>query len=362
MRFVDEVEIWVKGGDGGAGCVSFRREKYVPRGGPDGGDGGRGGDVVLRVSPHLNTLYHFRKRRRFAAQKGQAGRGKNQHGRNGEDLVVEVPLGTLVRDAETGSLLADLDHLGATYVVARGGAGGKGNARYVSATRRAPRFAQPGRPGQERRVILELKLMADVGLVGPPNAGKSTLLSRISAARPKIADYPFTTLTPNLGVVELGPAETMVVADIPGLIEGAHQGAGMGIEFLKHIERTSVLLFLVDLARGPEGAVEDFRMAAGELAQYSAQLLEKPWLLAFNKVDAAPEGAVEEAMELLRAQELPHGLSLDERPCGPLFAISAVSGEGLDDLLSCLGRLVRLTRERRMDGEGAEPGLDGGAW
>ncbi len=354
MRFVDEVQIYVKGGDGGAGCVSFRREKYVPRGGPDGGDGGKGGDVVLQVNTHLNTLYHFRKKRRFVAGKGQAGRGKNQHGRGGADLVIEVPQGTLVKDASTGMVLADLASPEARYVVARGGTGGKGNARFATSTRQAPRHAQPGLPGEEKEVVLELKLMADIGLVGPPNAGKSTLLSRISSARPKIADYPFTTLTPNLGVVEVGPGETLVVADIPGLIEGAHLGAGMGIEFLRHIERTSVLLFMVDLSQGAEAAVDDFFTTCRELEGYPASLLEKPWLLAFNKVDAAGAGEFDRAVALVEAKGLPGSMSRGVG-CGPFFAVSAVTGQGVDDLLRCAAGVVAALEDT--EGEQGEEGV-----
>ncbi len=304
----------------------------MPRGGPDGGDGGDGGNVIFRVDPGLNTLYAFRHRRRFVAQRGKGGRGKKQHGRCGEDLIIRVPPGTLVRDMDTGLILIDLKEPGQTWVAARGGKGGRGNARFVSSTRQAPRYAQPGTPGQERRLSLELKLLADVGLLGLPNAGKSTLLSRISAARPKIADYPFTTLTPQLGVVELSDTRTMVVADIPGLIEGAHQGVGMGLEFLRHVERTAVLLYVVDCSQGGEEALRDFLIVREEIREYHAQLLEKPQVLALNKIDILEE------KDIMRAEAIFKGQDME------IFPISAITGSGVQELLEGLYRLVRHAR------------------
>ncbi len=337
MDFVDQAEIFVKAGDGGPGCISFRREKYVPRGGPDGGDGGKGGDVVFEVDPGLNTLHAFRHRRSFKAERGQGGRGKNQHGRSGKDVIVRVPPGTLVKDSETGLVLADLTEPGQRWVAARGGKGGRGNARYVTSTRQAPRYAQPGTMGEERRLLLELKLLADVGLIGSPNAGKSTLLSRISAARPKIADYPFTTLTPQLGVVDLGDDRTMVVADIPGLIEGAHGGVGMGLDFLRHVERTAVLLYVVDCSLGAEGALKDFLTIRDEVRAYHAPLLEKPQALALNKIDIVREEDIQAAARALAA----HGILV--------YPISAVTGQGVPALLEALYGMVTEARKAEVD-------------
>ncbi len=337
MNFIDQAEIYVKAGDGGQGCISFRREKFVPRGGPDGGDGGKGGDIVFKVDTGLNTLHIFRHRRRFVAQRGKGGKGKKQHGRSGEDVIVRIPQGTLVKDAATGLVLADLTEPGQTWIAARGGKGGRGNARFVSATRQAPRYAQPGTPGQERHLLLELKLLADVGLLGSPNAGKSTLLSRISAASPKIADYPFTTLTPQLGVVELSDLRTMVVADIPGLIEGAHQGMGMGLDFLRHVERTAVLLYVVDCSLGTEGALKDFLTVREEIRAYHAPLLEKPQALALNKIDIVEEKDIIDTMNRLSSQNM------------KIFPISASTGKGIQDLLEGLYRMVTLAREAEIN-------------
>jgi GTP-binding protein len=315
MRFVDEVKIHVRAGDGGKGCVSFRREKYVPRGGPDGGDGGKGGDVVLKATSAKQTLLDFHFQSQFKADRGAIGRGKQQTGKNGKDCALLVPVGTQVRDADSGELLGDLtqddDHL----VIAKGG----------QATRRTPRIAQPGRPGEERHIILEIKLLADVGLIGLPNGGKSTLISRISAARPKIADYPFTTLVPNLGVVRLGLDESMVVADIPGLIEGAHRGAGLGLKFLRHIERTLVLVHIIDISgweRGVQAIVDNYHQVNHELGQFNSELLDKPQMVALNKIDLLADRAPLE--ELLAAF----------REMGPaVHAISAVTGEGTQELI-----------------------------
>ena len=325
MRFVDEVKIHVRAGDGGKGCVSFRREKYVPRGGPDGGDGGNGGDVVIKATSAKQTLLDFHFKSHFKADRGAIGRGKQQTGKSGQDCTLLVPVGTQVRDADSGELLGDLTQDDDNLVIAKGGLGGKGNMRFATSTRRAPRIAQPGRPGEERHIILELKLLADVGLIGLPNAGKSTLISRISAARPKIADYPFTTLVPNLGVVQLGMDESMVVADIPGLIEGAHQGAGLGLKFLRHIERTLVLVHIIDISgweRGVQSMVDNYDQVNYELAQFSSELLDKPQVVALNKIDLLADRAPVE--ELLAAF----------RELGPpVHAISAVTGEGTQELI-----------------------------
>ncbi len=281
--FYDQAHIHVKAGDGGDGCVAFRREKYVPYGGPAGGDGGKGGNVVLYVDPHLNTLYRFSRQRRFEAARGEHGRGKNQHGAAGDDVRIPLPPGTLVYDAATGDLLGDLTEPGQELVVARGGRGGRGNARFATPTNQAPRIAEHGEPGEERDLRLELKLLADVGLVGMPNAGKSTFLAATTAARPKIADYPFTTLEPNLGVVVLDDQTQFVLADLPGLIEGASEGKGLGLEFLRHVERTRVLIHLLDgLSADP---LADFAAINRELAAFGHGLAEKPQLVVFNKMD-----------------------------------------------------------------------------
>ncbi|MBI4216284.1 MAG: GTPase ObgE [Chloroflexi bacterium] len=316
---IDQVSLRIRGGNGGNGAVSFRREKFVPKGGPDGGDGGDGGSVILVADPSLNTLWSFRGRRLLETESGEPGRGKNQHGRSGTDLVALVPVGTLVKD-EGGEVLADLTQAGRRVVVAEGGRGGKGNARYTSPTQRAPRFAQRGEKGVEREVILELKLLADVGIVGYPNVGKSSLLAAVSAARPKIADYPFTTLEPVLGVVSLGP-QAAVWGDIPGLIEGAHRGAGLGDQFLRHIERARVLVHVLDGSRpDPRG---DWERLNRELVLYNPQLGEKPQVLAVNKLD------LPEVRE--RRQEIEKAL----KPLGlPLFFISAAAREGLAPLVA----------------------------
>jgi GTPase len=286
MKFVDEVKVHVQSGDGGNGCLSFRREKYVPRGGPDGGDGGKGGDVVFKVSNRKRTLLDFRYRHLFKASSGRHGQGQNKHGRRGESLVLEVPPGTIIRDYYSGEMLIDLSAEGQEWVGARGGAGGRGNARFVSSTRQVPRIAEDGQPGEERELLLELKLIADVGLVGFPNVGKSTLIAAVSAARPKIADYPFTTLVPNLGVVQGETGTPFVVADIPGLIEGAHEGAGLGMRFLRHIERTRVLVHLIDVSAIPEEApLRPLQQIEHELRSYSGALDHKVRIVALNKVD-----------------------------------------------------------------------------
>jgi GTP-binding protein len=320
--FLDEVHIFVKAGDGGRGCVSFRREKYVPRGGPNGGDGGHGGSVVVKASSHFATLAHLYNRHHVKARRGEHGRGSNQTGASGEVVVIEVPCGTVVSDIDSREVLADLVGDGHELVAAQGGRGGRGNQHFATPTAQAPRFAEPGGEGEERHIKLELRLLADVGLIGLPNAGKSTLLSRISAARPKVADYPFTTLVPHLGVVSLsGGARSLVFADLPGLIAGAHAGAGLGHRFLRHVERCRVLLHLVDLASevGVSNQVETLRR---ELELFDEDLLQRAVLLVGTKVDALADRArVDELKAFARSNKL------------PFLAISAVSGEGLPEML-----------------------------
>src|SRR5215469_8363187 len=300
--FIDEVRILVKAGDGGNGCLAFRREKYVPRGGPSGGDGGRGGDVILVATEHQNTLLQFRYNPEHKAERGRHGEGSNRTGAEGRSIEVAVPVGTVVYDDATGERLYDFTHEGERFRVARGGRGGRGNARFATATHQAPTEHEPGRPGEEKRLRLELKLLADVGLVGFPNAGKSTLISRISAARPKIADYPFTTLEPNLGVAQVEGYRTFVVADVPGLIEGAHTGAGLGIQFLRHIERTRLLAHLVDVSEASgRDPVHDFEVVLEELASFSEDLAAKPMIVVATKMDAAQDP--ERVASLRRAAE-----------------------------------------------------------
>ncbi len=328
--FIDEVTIYVKAGDGGNGCMAFRREKYVPRGGPSGGDGGRGGDVVLVSSQHVNTLLHFRFNPEHHAERGRHGEGSNRTGRDGVPVELKVPVGTVVHDAETGEVLHDFTAPGDVFVLARGGRGGRGNARFATSTHQAPREHEPGKPGEERRLRFELKLLADVGLVGFPNAGKSTLISRISAARPKVADYPFTTLEPHLGVVSVGDQRTFVVADIPGLIEGAHLGHGLGTQFLKHIERTKLLAHLVDVSEASgRDPVSDFEVVMRELASFSEALAAKPMLVVAAKMDVAQDAARVEALRRLAG----------ERGLG-FYAISSVTGEGIERLKQGMGEAV----------------------
>ncbi len=337
--FVDEVDIHVTAGDGGRGCLSFRREKYVPRGGPDGGDGGAGGSVYIVATPRKNTLVDFRFHPEFEARRGGHGQGANKTGQTGEDLDIEVPIGTLVYEKSPEGagleLIADLAEEGQRVLIAKGGRGGMGNARFATSTNRAPRKTQPGEPGEERFLRLQLKLLADVGLVGFPNAGKSTLIARISAARPKIADYPFTTLTPNLGVVTLSDDRSFVVADVPGLIQGAHQGQGLGHQFLRHIERTKVLIHLVDVS-GASGRdpVQDFETIAEELRLFDPKVAAKPQLVAANKVDALDEP---ERLHALEQHVVRKGL--------PFFRISAVTGEGVGQLLEMSWREIAAVRE-----------------
>lgn len=334
MQFVDYVKIHIKAGDGGRGCVSFRREKYVPKGGPNGGDGGRGGHIIIRAENRLNTLLDLRYRHLYQSQRGEHGMGKNMHGKDGEDLIIPVPVGTMIKEEETGNILADLDLEGKEVIAARGGRGGQGNAHFATATRQVPRFAQPGEEGEEKSLVIELKLLADVGLIGFPNAGKSTLISVISAARPKIADYPFTTLQPNLGVVKPNDFRSFVVADIPGLIEGAHAGSGLGFQFLRHVERTSLLLHLVDISVMSSGdPVDNLGKINRELELYDAKLAEKPQIVVATKLDAADTGRLDRLEEYCKNSGI------------AIFAISAATGKGIKGLI----RYVAKRLEERND-------------
>ena len=337
MKFVDEATIDVKAGDGGNGAVSFRREKYIPFGGPDGGDGGDGGSVWVVADSGLNTLADFRYERRFQAQRGENGRGRNCTGKAGEDCIIRVPVGTLVYEEDTGELMGDLVEDGQRLLVARGGFHGLGNVRYKSSTNRAPRQSKPGTPGEQRSLRLELKLLADVGLLGKPNAGKSTLIRAISAARPKVADYPFTTLYPNLGVVRVEAHRSFVVADIPGLIEGAAEGAGLGVQFLKHLSRTGLLLHLVDMAP-PDGSdpVEDVKTIARELEKFSAELGGRERWLVLNKIDMVPEGERE-----ARCRDVVQRLGWE----GPVFEISALAKQGTQELVYAIMDVIERRRE-----------------
>jgi GTP-binding protein len=341
--FIDEAKIRVKAGDGGNGCVAFRREKFVPRGGPSGGDGGTGGDVLMESSERHNTLVHFRFNPEYKAQRGRHGEGSNRTGREGESVLLKVPVGTIVYDDDTGEKVHDFSQPDDRIIIARGGRGGRGNARFATSTHQAPREHEPGRPGEERVFRLELKLLADVGLVGYPNVGKSTLISRISAARPKIADYPFTTLQPNLGVVVVGQPpeeESFVVADIPGLIEGAHTGAGLGTQFLRHIERTRLLVHLVDVsdASGRPDSVKDVEVITEELASFGAHLEDKPVIMVASKIDIANK----EKLARLKRYCKKHKLDL--------FPISAVSGKGIDELKYAMAEKVEEARQAAITG------------
>ena len=326
--FVDEATIWAKAGDGGNGCVSFRREKYVPKGGPDGGEGGKGGEVYFEAVEGKNTLLDFVGRHHWRAQNGKHGLGKNMYGADGEDLVVPVPMGTLIYDTDLNLLLADLTKVGMKVQICRAGKGGKGNKSFATSTNQAPRNAEPGKPGQERNLRLELKLIADVGLVGMPNAGKSTLLSRCSAARPKIAEYPFTTLEPVLGIVELSDYRRFVMADIPGLIEGASKGAGLGHEFLRHIERTTIIVHILDIMPTDDSdPVDNYHAIRKELAQHSETLAGKEEIIVANKIDLDPDGS--------RVKDLRDRLKQDIVP------ISAATGQGIKELAELLWRKIR---------------------
>ena len=330
MSFIDEVKIHVKSGDGGAGCVSFRREKFIPLGGPDGGDGGKGGDVIIEASPNLSTLLDLRQHPHQKAGRGRNGMGKDRHGAYGEDLKMLLPVGTVIRDAETDEVLADLTEPGTPVVLLKGGRGGQGNARFATSTNKAPKFAQPGEEGEERWLRLELKLMADVGLLGFPSVGKSSLITKVSAARPKIADYPFTTLKPHLGVVAYKNYRSFVMADIPGIIEGAHGGAGLGHRFLRHVERTRILLHLLDPCREHDSnPLHDFETLNRELALFSPELAEKPQIVVINKLDL-PD------VQALLSEVEPY---FTERGI-PVFPISAATGEGIPALLDEIARLL----------------------
>lgn len=331
MQFIDEAGISVKAGDGGNGCISFRREKFIPKGGPDGGSGGRGGNVVIRADRQLNTLLDFKYKHAYRAERGENGRGKDQDGKWGNDEIIKVPCGTIVREAAKKRIIADFIHDGDEVVIARGGRGGKGNGSFATATNQAPRYAEPGRPGEEKELLLELKLLADVGLVGLPNAGKSTLISTISAAKPKIADYPFTTLVPNLGLVRYSEGKSFVVADIPGLIEGAHEGKGLGIQFLRHIERTSVLVILIEsVSADPKN---DFQVLKRELASFSSALGKKKRIVAFTKMDIADETCTR------KLKKISFGRAVN------VVFISAVTGSGIDELLDEMWRSLNRLRE-----------------
>jgi GTPase len=340
--FIDEATIRVKAGDGGNGCLAFRREKFVPRGGPSGGDGGKGGDVIMESSERHNTLVHFRFNPEHKAQRGRHGEGSNKTGREGEDVLLKVPVGTIVYDAESGEKVHDFSNRDDRIVIARGGRGGRGNAQFKTSTHQAPREHEDGKPGEERTLRLELKLLADVGLVGYPNVGKSTLISRISAARPKIADYPFTTLEPNLGVVAVGDApheRSFVVADIPGLIEGAHEGAGLGTQFLRHIERTRLLVHLVDVSdsSGRPDPVKDFEVIMGELGSFGAALESKPTILAASKCDVANKSKLAKLKKNAKLRGL------------EFFPVSAVTGEGIEKLKYAMAEKVEEIRREPVE-------------
>lgn len=330
MKFVDEVQILVRAGDGGNGCVSFRREKFISRGGPDGGDGGKGGDVILQADAQISTLLDLTYPQTFRAQRGSHGKGKDQTGKNGRDLIIRVPVGTLVRDGETGEILQDLLFNGQRFVAAQGGRGGRGNARFATPTHRTPRHAEKGEKGQQRLLRLELKLLADVGLIGYPNVGKSTLLAQISSARPKIADYPFTTLVPNLGVVMREEGRPLVVADIPGLIEGASKGAGLGLNFLRHIERTRLLIHLLDISEGSsKDPIENFYALNHELVSYHPSLKKKRQIIALNKIDLPQVRARKEEVKK-RFEEIGY----------KLYPISGKTGEGVEILMEVVSQTL----------------------
>lgn len=366
--FVDKVHIYVKGGDGGAGCMSFRREAHVPKGGPDGGDGGHGGDVVLVADSSLSSLIDYRFKHHFKAQRGTHGKGSKMHGARGEDLILRVPVGTIVReysedDKVAGELIADLAHDGERVIVAEGGIGGRGNTHFVTSTRRAPAFAELGEPADDKWIELEMKLVADAALVGMPSAGKSSLISKMSAAKPKIADYPFTTLVPNLGVATSGDL-SFVVADVPGLIEGAHEGKGLGHEFLRHIERTALIVHVVDLTGDYEqrDPLEDYEIINRELALYASELAQRPRIVVANKIDVAgTEDAARALAERVRADsiEAAGGNEFAQSPIDPkLYEISALTGEGVDSLKAAIATKVHELREEAKRADDATERFD----
>lgn len=338
--FVDKANIYIRSGRGGDGHVSFRRELYIPAGGPDGGDGGRGGDVIFEVDKGLNTLMDFRHRRKFCAGNGEPGGKRNCHGKNGEDIVIKVPEGTVIKDADTGLVITDMSGENSREILLKGGRGGKGNVHYATSTMQAPRYAQPGQEALEMNITLELKCIADVGLVGYPNVGKSSILSRVSNAQPKIANYPFTTLNPILGVVDMEDGRGFVMADIPGIIEGAAEGAGLGHDFLRHIERTRVLIHVVDAA-GTEGRdpIADVYTINKELEAYNPKLLDRPQVIAANKIDVLPGGAEDDAILLLKEEFEPMGMQV--------FPVSAVSGQGIQTLLYAVRKILDETKEEK---------------
>lgn len=345
MGFVDEVKFFVKAGDGGNGCVSFRREKFVPKGGPNGGDGGRGGSIFLETDARKHSLIDFRYRSHFKAERGGNGQGSDKHGRGGKDTIIAVPSGSVVKDAETGQVLADLTEPGQRFTVAQGGDGGLGNARFATSTNRTPRKATLGRLGQEFWLKIELKLLADVGLIGLPNAGKSTLLSRLSAANPKVAPYPFTTLTPQLGVLHFKFMEPCIIADIPGLIEGASQGVGLGHQFLRHVERTSILLHVIDAATEGEQPLQDYQILAAELAAYNKELLNHTHVVALNKIDCLD--LEQNRLEELRLLFQEHGIEV--------LAFSAKENIGMEALKELLGDLLEEQRATEKTEEKSTP-------
>ncbi len=331
--FIDYAEINISAGNGGDGAVTFRREKYVPKGGPSGGNGGDGGRVLIEAHHNLSTLLDFRYKKKYKAGSGEPGGNSRKDGKNGKDAVIKVPVGTVVKDAESGKILFDLDEDGKSVVAAKGGKGGKGNSNFATPTNQTPRYAEPGKPGEQKSIILELKLIADVGLVGFPNAGKSTLISAVSAARPKIADYPFTTLEPNLGIVQYKDYQSFTVADIPGIIEGAHEGKGLGLKFLRHIERTKILVFLIDITS--ENYEKDYKILMNELKSYSKKLTGKPGLLVLSKADLVPESEINKLLKK-RIKKL------DSR----IHIISAVTGAGISTLLDVLWEMLAVEKQQ----------------
>jgi len=337
MKFIDQVKVYVKAGDGGRGCVSFRREKHIPKGGPNGGDGGRGGHIIFKAKHNINTLLDIKYQQQYMAEKGQHGMGRDRHGRNGKDLIIHVPMGTLIKNYENGEVLFDLTEDAQAYIAAKGGRGGLGNTHFKGPARQTPRYAQPGEPGEDMTLTLELKLLADVGLIGLPNAGKSTLISSVSSAKPKIADYPFTTLVPNLGVVKYKEFSSFVIADIPGLIQGASQGTGLGFQFLRHVERTTILLHLVDISEMAEGdPVDNLKKINNELKLFSSEIMDKQMAIAGTKLDIKGDGE-----RLDRLADYCKDKHYD------FFPLCAVTGEGVNELVQYLSIKVEENKNRK---------------